>query len=360
MKLPNIFFLLITIVCNISVFAQHTISGQVTDAETGEFLVGASVFAQNTTKGTITDKEGNFALTLSKGGYEIIVSFTGYASKTINLELTADRSFNLKLEKGDNALAEVIIKNSNEVLDGWERYGDFFIKNFIGATPFAGNCALLNPQALKFLFYKRNNKLKVMATEPLLIENKSLGYSLRYELDSFVHFYNTDLNTYKGNCLYTSMEGTDEEQQMWTDNRKKIYYGSRLHFLRSYYDSTLKEEGFTVDILSNSNRFNKFDRLTNPYDSSYYFYDDSTGIAELWFPKKVSISYIKIKPEIEYLQQYKLPKDVPIQISYVDFLEPILIKSNGYFTDQRNWINAGYWSWKNLADQLPYDYEPVD
>ena len=29
---------------------------------------------------------------------------------------------------------------------------------------------------------------------------------------------------------------------------------------------------------------------------------------------------------------------------------------NGYYYDQKDWINQGYWSWKNLADQLPYDY----
>ena len=26
--------------------------------------------------------------------------------------------------------------------------------------------------------------------------------------------------------------------------------------------------------------------------------------------------------------------------------------------EQKDWINQGYWSWKNLADMLPYDYLP--
>src|SRR5919112_494385 len=81
-------------------FAQGTISGTVKDAETGQPLEGASVFAQNTTKGTLSDKEGAFKLYLEKGGYEIVVSYSGYASKTINLEVAGDRTFNLQLEKG--------------------------------------------------------------------------------------------------------------------------------------------------------------------------------------------------------------------------------------------------------------------
>jgi hypothetical protein len=197
----------------------------------------------------------------------------------------------------------------------------------------------------------------VLATEPLQIANKSLGYNLRYQLDSFVYHYKTNINSYRGNCLYTEMEGDTAQQRVWKEARKGAYYGSRLHFLRSYYDSTLKQDGFTVDILSDDNA-TKFNRLSNPYDTLYYYFDDSTANAELWFPKKVSIGYTKKAPEKAYLMQYKLPINVKIQLSYVDLLDGILIQSNGFFFDQRSWVNQGYWSWKNLSDQLPYDYDP--
>lgn len=351
------FLFLIAICTSLFSFAQGTISGTVVDAETKQPLDGASVFAQNTTKGTITDKEGNFRLRLEKGGYEINITFTGYISRTINLEVTGDRTFNLELQKGDNTLGEVIIKNTNEVPDGWEKYGPFFIKHFIGATPNADSCTLLNPQALKFLYFKRNDRLKVLATEPLQIENKSLGYTIRYELDSFVHFFKTDMNSYRGKCLFLPMEGDSVQQIDWAAKRRDAYYGSRLHFIRSYYDSTLENEGFVVNLYGPT-KYEQFARVNNPYDSAYYYFDDNTGNAELFFPVKASIFYNKTAPEKRYLQQYKLPLDVPRQISYVDLTEMIVIKSNGYFTEQKSWVNQGYWSWKNLADQLPYDYEP--
>ena len=87
-------------------------------------------------------------------------------------------------------------------------------------------------------------------------------------------------------------------------------------------------------------------------------YDDSTGNVELWFPVKTSITYYKKAPAKEYLQQYNLPSDAKLQISYIDLSDGIVIKPNGYFFDQKSWMNQGYWSWKNLADQLPYDYLP--
>jgi CarboxypepD_reg-like domain len=339
-------------------FAQAVVSGKVTDAETQEPLQGASVFAQNTTRGTLTDKDGQFHLQLDKGGYELILSYTGYTSKTINLEVTTeDRQFNVALEKGNNSLSEIVITTSNEVPDGWEKYGKFFLDHFIGSTPLADSCILTNPQALKFFYYKKSDRLKVLATEPLQIENKLLGYHLRYELDSFVQYYKTDLNTYRGHCLYTLMDGDDGWQKLWKANRQKVYFGSRLHFLRSYYDSTLSQQGFTIDTLSGTNS-TQFARLSNPYDTAYYFFNDSTSTVELWFPAKVSITYTRKAPEKEYLQQYHLPLKVPVQISYVELTDGIVIQPNGYFSDQKSWISQGYWSWKNLADQLPYDYEP--
>lgn len=338
-------------------FGQGTISGTVVDAETKQPLEGASVFAQNTTKGTATDKGGAFKLYLEKGGYEINITFTGYASRTINLEAAGDRTFHLELQKADNTMGEVVIKNNNEVPDGWDKYGSFFLKHFVGATPNADSCTLLNPQALKFFYFKRTDRLKIVAAEPLQIQNRSLGYTLRYELDSFVYFFKTDLNSYRGKCLFLPMEGDAAQQTTWQKKRRDAYYGSRLHFIRSYYDSTLSKEGFTVDLYEEGST-TKFARLKNPYDTAYYYFNDSTADAELYFPGTAGISYAKKAPEKQYLQQQGLPLNVPVQISYISLADGILIKPNGYFTEQASWVNQGYWSWKNLADQLPYDYEP--
>lgn len=357
MQLSRYFIISLLALAPFIAFSQATITGKITDAETKLPLQGASVFAQNTTKGAITDSEGIYKLYLNKGGYEVIVSFTGFVSATIKVEATEDKQLDVELKKVEKNMEEVVIIASNEVPDGWEKYGAFFIDHFIGATPFSDSCLLLNPEAVKFYYYKRSDKLKVMAEEPLQIANKSLGYNLRYQLDSFVYHYKTSINSYRGNCLYTAMEGTEEEQKGWSEARKQVYDGSRLHFLRSYYDSSLKGAGFTVDLLQTSSAKN-FARLANPYDTSYYYFNDSTNNAELWFPQKASITFGKKPPEKEYLEQFRLPKDVKMQISYIDLSDGIVIEPNGFFFDQRSWINQGYWSWKNIADQLPYDYEP--
>jgi len=355
--MANIRFLFsVLFICfSIGSSAQFLISGTVVDSASKEPLVNASVFCQNTTLGTVTDKEGKFALSLKPGGYDLIFSYTGYLTQTI--KVTENTKLDIQLVKEEKSMGEVVLRNTYEVADGWTKYGDFFFQNFIGSTPNAAKCTLLNPEVLKFYYYKRSNRLKVLATDAIQIANHALGYNLRYQLDSFVYFYNTHVNSYRGYCLYTEMEADDSTKQVWNKARAKAYEGSKLHFMRSYYDSSLYEDGWVIDMLDEKNE-KKFNRVDNPYDTLYYGALDSTLQIEIWFPRKLSIAYTNKKPEPEYLKKMGLPKNVQYPISYVDIKETIAITENGYYYEQKDWINQGYWSWKNVGDLLPYDYLP--
>jgi len=354
-RIRHISFLLLLLPSLMS--RAQSVSGRVVDSATKEPMTGASVYCQNTTVGTTTNKQGEFSLQLKAGGYELIVSYTGYQTKLIRINSTDGAIPDIGMIKEDKSLEAVVIKSSNEVKDGWEKYGKFFLENFIGSTPNSAKCTLVNPEVLKFYLLKKSNKLRVLATDPLQIENKALGYNMRYQLDSFVYYYNTDINLYRGYCLYTEMEGNDSLKQAWSISRNKAYYGSKLHFMRSYYDSTLTEEGYVIDLLDENNA-TKFNKVTDVYDTTYYAGLDSTNEIEIWYPRKFSVTFTKRKPEPEYLKKFKMPKNISVEISYIALTDGVAIKENGYFYDQKDWINQGYWSWKNLADQLPYDYAP--
>jgi len=357
MQKLHLSLVLFTCLLSLEAVSQFTVHGRVIDSITREPLNGASVYCQNTTIGTTTNRDGAFSLQLKSGGYELIVSFTGYQNHRVQISGSNAEIPDIEMIKEEKSLGEVIIKSSNEVKEGWDKYGSFFLKHFIGNTANAKNARLLNPEVLKFYLLKRSNKLRVLATEPLQIENLALGYMLRFQLDSFIYNYDNDINSYVGYCLFTELEGDDSLRAAWTVNRKKAYDGSKLHFLRSYYDSTVIQEGFVIDIL-NKGSTSKFSRIRNIYDTQYYGVLDSTNEVEIWFPQKISVGYLRQKPEPEYLKQYRLPEDVPIQLSYIDLTNAIVIMENGYYYEQKDWVNQGYWSWKNLADLLPYDYSP--
>jgi hypothetical protein len=347
---------LLSIFVSTIVFGQFTITGKVVDSTTKEPLFGASVFAQNTTSGTTTNREGEFSLSLKSGGYELIVSFSGYQSREIRISNNDNNPLQIDMTKEEKAMEEVVIRSSNEVKDGWDKYGKFFLENFIGSTPNAVQCTLQNPEAVHFYYYKKSEKLKILATEPIVISNLALGYNLRYQLDSFMYYYKTQVSSYRGYCFFSEMDSSFAQQRIWSTNRKKAYDGSKLQFMRSYYDSTLNEDGYEISLLD-SMYDKRFDIISNPYDTAYYGMYDSTHEVEVYYPRKISVTYKK-KPEPEYLKRFKLPLNVGSQISYIDLLDAIEIKENGYFYDQKDWVSQGYWSWKNLADLLPYDYIP--
>ncbi len=353
-KLLAVFCVIITIIHS-PVFAQYKVAGKVIDAASREPLSGASVYCQNTTVGTVTNKQGEFSLELKSGGYDLVVSYTGFQTRMLQITHADALIPDIEMQKEEKSLGEVIVKTSNEVKDGWQKYGSFFVEHFIGSTPNAQQTTLLNPEVLKFYFLKRSNKLRVLAEEPLQIENRALGYNIRFQLDSFIYFYNTDINLYRGYTLFTEMDGNDSLKRVWARNRAHAYEGSKLQFMRSYYDSTLVEDGWSIGLLDEQND-KKFIPVTNVYDTAYYGAMDSTQQIEIWFPRKFSVSYSKKRPEPEYLKKYKLPKDVLLQISYIELSDAIAIMQNGFYYEQKAWTNQGYWSWKNLADQLPYDY----
>lgn len=64
----------------------YHVSGKVTDAATGEPLLGVTVVVKGTTIGQITDQMGNFAITIPEKEATLIFSFVGYVSQEILVE----------------------------------------------------------------------------------------------------------------------------------------------------------------------------------------------------------------------------------------------------------------------------------
>lgn len=69
--------------------AQVSIEGRVTDAETGEALIGATIVIPNTVRGTTTDLEGNFSLNVPSVPVMLRVSSVGYRTATVSVESDA-------------------------------------------------------------------------------------------------------------------------------------------------------------------------------------------------------------------------------------------------------------------------------
>lgn len=96
--------LLAVALCNIAV--AQTIKGTVTDAESGEPLIGANILVVGTATGTVTDFDGNYSLNLPADAKQLEISYTGYASQTI--DINGQTEINLTMSSGE-LLDEVVV-----------------------------------------------------------------------------------------------------------------------------------------------------------------------------------------------------------------------------------------------------------
>ena len=342
--------------------AQLVISGRVLAKESGQPLQGASVFADNTTLGTATDAGANYKLYLPNGGYDIVVTYTGYNNESRRISAgDAGDKVNFEMRVKEKEMEAVAVVASSEVKDGWQKYGSFFLEEFIGKSANSSSCTLKNPEILKFYFSKRKNRLKVMAAEPLVVENKALGYNIKYALDSFTHEYNTEISLYTGYPLFEEMMAeSDSQYRRWKEARNKAYTGSILHFMRSIYNKTLSEEGFEIQFLVNVNNSDAAIKLKDFYSALNYRKDDSTQTVEI-LPNQsnVGIIYSKEKPAEKFLTEHPgEPKDFEFSMLSFQSKESFIIEQNGYYYDQNDIAISAYWAWHKVADQLPYDFMP--
>ena len=86
--------------------AQRTINGTVTDAQK-EPLIGASILVKGTVMGTVTDFDGKYSLSVPAGSSTLVVSYTGYATKEV--EIGASNTLDIVLEQSAEQLAEVVV-----------------------------------------------------------------------------------------------------------------------------------------------------------------------------------------------------------------------------------------------------------
>ncbi len=79
---------------------KYTVSGYVTDAKSGEQIIGATIFNAQSGNGAITNNYGFFSLTLPEGKCNLEFRFLGFQQMVKNIELKADTFLAIQLKKG--------------------------------------------------------------------------------------------------------------------------------------------------------------------------------------------------------------------------------------------------------------------
>ncbi len=93
---------------------QKTVKGKVVFADTGKPATGASVVIRNTTTGTVVDKDGTFMLNV-EGNPEIVISFVGYGSISVNASDVGKKPLRLEVEAVPLNLESIPLQVSKEL-----------------------------------------------------------------------------------------------------------------------------------------------------------------------------------------------------------------------------------------------------
>jgi hypothetical protein len=347
--------------------------GCVLDDSTRLPLLLANVFVSNSTIGAAADSQGRFELKcVPLGTQEVVASIVGYAPETKRLRLidTAvhEVEFRLKPRAVQIEGVEVEAKEPKE----WEKNLQRFLGEFLGSTPNAEQCKVLNPEVLDFAISK-SELFTATARVPLEMENKALGYRVRLFLDHFTvkpdlstpvpasagvptRRYN-DWKPYSANGpdpviskgTSTTMEllcrtqfkplaPVDEKDLIrWKENRKRTYYGSERHFLISLVQRNSNTNGFEVQ-----RGYSRWEvdpeSLLSPGDFA--------------FERKLSF---------DGLLHVIYSGGDETQKSSIWLSQPFAaVCINGMLADPLSITTYGYWATQRTADMLPIDYSPED
>lgn len=89
--------LLVSVYSFVSLAQDHTLSGYIQDAETGEKLIGANIYNKANLQGTTSNSYGFFSFTMPPGKYDFIFSYVGYRPEEMKIDLTKDVQLNIAL-----------------------------------------------------------------------------------------------------------------------------------------------------------------------------------------------------------------------------------------------------------------------
>lgn len=343
---------------------SFSISGRVLDSLTSEPIPSVNVFLSGTNIGGVTDLEGYYTIDrIPVGSYEVIFSHLSYEMET---ELVSRLSPGIKTINAAMSL-QLNMLDTVEVVSRRligpkerDRYLRIFENEFLGRSSISSRCKLLNPEVLDFIYDPEKDKLEVFALEPLEIENEYLGYEITYVFETFQRTGNF-VNFY-GKARFDNLKPEyKREARQWLRNRKRVYYGSFLHFRRSLINDELRSNNFRISLvesqdISGVRSANEIDVTRNDILESLE--PESKSSFKLDFENFLKVVYRR-KPDEEYQNQfYEEGGSINYQASLLVLPNgPVVVRSNGRM-EYPGVATYGYWYWERIGDLLPENYDP--
>jgi len=369
------------------------ISGVVTSADSKKTLPRASVFLSNSAVGSATNEEGRFMLSgIRPGQYTLVVSILGFEQYTKTILVGREPvKLDIELTPKPLMLREVVISSSAD----WKKNYEAFRKEFIGSDENAKECTIINPHVLNLTYNPTKQVLHADADEFLVVENKALGYRVKFLLNDFNIDHISNIVSREWKQVFEELPGNEAQKKKWHEKREAAYYGSAMHFLRSLYADKLADEGFQIYHLRRSiNPMRPDDQVIRQklvwfrdhhmVDSGNYYIglakmskyhseslvkpplftfevlmrDEQQGLFDIHFQNYLYVVYTKKTDDVYNKDLYR-PIDMPnYAVSVLTLSTPYAIfDMNGIFVANAPLVE-GTWAMDRFSELLPVDYVP--
>jgi len=315
---------------------SQVISGIIYDNISKTPLEGASIYLDGTTVGTVSNSYGEYQLNLETPlNNNVIISFIGYKTKVFSItDLNSLKA--IYLDESPNQLNEVLIEADPW---SWEKKIRIFRSEFLGKTTATNYCKILNEKDLRLIYTPSTKTLTAYADKPISIKNKYLGYTIDYTIVDFEIEFKTSSQglryTYKvyssGMSFFSELHKSTKKKNK--THRKKVYYGSLIHFMRSLYNKGLTENGFSI-------YYKSFP--VHPY--KYFKMHPENGLL------KVTMEVELLSVLYNQFQQSSLEFTSENDTFYID--------KNGNHTPPNGLVFGGDFAKKRISNMLPLNYHP--
>ena len=377
---------------------QNTIRGVVTDSLTQEPLPYATVYVNGTTQGTATDNDGSFELKDVSFPTTVIFSFVGYKPMVLDFDrnpgfLTIGLKANIELPEVD--VSGKVNKRENRIDLA------YFKSLFLGDDQWGRRATIKNEDVLIFdrseeISYEirrvrrssysvltintdvmerheenfdtatvKKSVFSVSATEPLIIDLPLLGYELYVDLVKFTAVKKKNMTTCDilGYFYYKPYDNVNKRKaQTFENNRKKAYWGSSQHFLRSFAQDRLKENGYILTMPEKVKKEKKVMWIDKPVETGDCLATAGDNMMQIHGlkDKNISIKYYYRNDGSPYSWGAKAKGIRRYSESGMTLLEDhCLFLKNGTVMDN-NMVFTGDMSKKKVAACLPADYYPPE
>ncbi len=356
------------LLCTSALLAQgkYVIEGVVTDAESGETLPFASVFIASTTYGVASDDKGKFSLELPAAGtYDLIISFTGYETfaRSIRFLEPAIVPIEAKLVTKSREVVGAVVTSVDAAT--WKRRLAQFKLEFLGISKNGMASKILNEEVLNFSYDRETDTFEAFAYEALIIENKNLGYRVRYLLEGFRLHSREGYSSFYGFASFEELK-KGKVAEKYIKERNVAYLGSQEHFFSALYAGTTRAEGYEIyrakDMEGGGRMFDQNQLRAKKVVSQ----GDNDQTKKLEFEDILYIYYKKEPMPKEYYGTsgaaltISRGDDIETQKSWIIMREEetaIHFESNGYVVNPLSFFSYGLWSFEKVADMMPLDYQ---